>query len=64
VLIRLAFVTYLSEPHPEQPDYLKQAVSVFGLESLKKKSIKNRPAARGKAARIGKKPKAKRGGAR
>jgi ParB family chromosome partitioning protein len=64
VLIRLALVTYLREPHPEQPDYLKQAVSVFGLESPKKKSIKNRPAARGKGARIGKKLRAKRGGAR
>jgi ParB family chromosome partitioning protein len=64
VLIRLALVTYLRRPHPEQPDYLKQAVSAFGLEPPKKKAVKETRATKGKAARNGKKPKVKKGGAR
>jgi ParB family chromosome partitioning protein len=61
VLIRLALVTYLRGPHPDQPDYLKQAVSAFGLEPAKKKPAKKTPAAKAKTARSGKKPKNKKG---
>lgn len=60
VLIRLAFVGYLREPHPDEPDYLKQAASAFGVESATKKT----PAAKGNIVRSNKKPKAKKGGAR
>jgi len=61
VLIRLALVTYLKGPHPDQPDYLKQAVSAFGLEPAKKKATKKNPAAKARTARSGKKPKTKKG---
>jgi ParB family chromosome partitioning protein len=64
VLIRLALVPYLREPQPDQPDYLQQAAPAFGLEPAKKKVAKKTPAAKGKAARSGKKPKAKKRGAR
>jgi hypothetical protein len=61
VLIRLALVTYLRGPHPDQPDYLKRAVSAFGLEPAKKKAAKKTPVTKAKTARSGKKPKTKKG---
>lgn len=61
VMIRLALVTYLREPHPDQPDYLKQAVSAFGLEPTKKKTAKRTPVAKAKTTRSSKKPKTKKG---
>lgn len=62
VLIRLALVAYLREPHPDQPDYLKQAASAFRVEIAMKKAAKKTPAAKGKLA--SKKAKLKKGGAR
>jgi ParB family transcriptional regulator, chromosome partitioning protein len=62
VLIRLALVGHLREPHPDQPDYLKQAVSAFGVERANRKPQKKTPPAKAKVA--SKKPKAKKGGAR
>ncbi len=64
VLIRLALAGHLEEPHGDQPDYLKQAASIFGVESARKKARKKTPAAKGKAARNSTKPKTKKGGAR
>jgi ParB family transcriptional regulator, chromosome partitioning protein len=60
VMIRLALVTYLREPHPDQPDYLKQAVGAFDLEPAKK-AAKKTPVTKAKTARSGKKPKNKKG---